>query len=229
MRSSRRACRDQPSSSPAIPRSIAARVRSGSTISPSSSRRATSKARSRSCGVAALSVAIRMALCARDSRCCSSLEKLLRRGDLEVVEIPDPEGLAVRHPWFIAATIPRGLYPGKSPVPPEPVRTVAVTALLVGRPDAPDPLVRETLAALYETDLRAACPALVTARAARDYDAAVMHPEVARYHNPSAGLERLVTAVYPLRRYEDALAHAANAGRRGAVKIAFDLRDERTR
>jgi hypothetical protein len=59
----------QPSSSPVIPRSIAARVRSGSTISPSSSRRATSKARSRSCGVAAVSVAIRIAPCARDSRC----------------------------------------------------------------------------------------------------------------------------------------------------------------
>jgi threonine dehydrogenase-like Zn-dependent dehydrogenase len=42
-------------------------------------------------------------------------------------------------------------------------------------------------------------------------------------------LARLVTATYPLRRYEDAIAHAATAGRRGAVKIAFDLRSERER
>jgi len=34
-------------------------------------------------------------------------------------------------------------------------------------------------------------------------------------------LGRLVTASYPLGRYEDAIAHAAEAGRRGAVKIAF--------
>jgi threonine dehydrogenase-like Zn-dependent dehydrogenase len=42
-------------------------------------------------------------------------------------------------------------------------------------------------------------------------------------------LGRLVSATYPLTRYADAVAHAADAGRRGAVKIAFDLRDERER
>jgi len=40
-------------------------------------------------------------------------------------------------------------------------------------------------------------------------------------------LGRLVTATYPLSRYEDAIAHAAGAGARGAVKVAFDLRGER--
>jgi NADPH:quinone reductase-like Zn-dependent oxidoreductase len=39
-----------------------------------------------------------------------------------------------------------------------------------------------------------------------------------------ARLERLVSARYPLERYEDAVAHAAGAGRRGAVKIVFDMR-----
>jgi threonine dehydrogenase-like Zn-dependent dehydrogenase len=42
-------------------------------------------------------------------------------------------------------------------------------------------------------------------------------------------LGRLVSATYPLRRYEDAIDHAASAGRRGAVKIAFDLRAEKER
>ena len=43
----------------------------------------------------------------------------------------------------------------------------------------------------------------------------------------AAGLERLVSATYPLREYRDAIEHAASAGRRGAVKIAFDLRAEK--
>lgn len=43
-----------------------------------------------------------------------------------------------------------------------------------------------------------------------------------------ANLERLVSARYPLERYEEAVRHAANAGRRGAVKIAFDLRRNRS-
>ncbi len=37
-------------------------------------------------------------------------------------------------------------------------------------------------------------------------------------------LGQLVTATYPLARYTDALDHAANAGRLGAVKVCFDLR-----
>jgi threonine dehydrogenase-like Zn-dependent dehydrogenase len=36
-------------------------------------------------------------------------------------------------------------------------------------------------------------------------------------------LGRLVSARYPLERYEEAVAHAGAAGRRGAVKIVFDL------
>lgn len=44
-----------------------------------------------------------------------------------------------------------------------------------------------------------------------------------------ADLGRLVSATYPLARYRDAIEHAANAGPRGAVKVAFDLRDEKER
>jgi len=52
---------------------------------------------------------------------------------------------------------------------------------------------------------------------ARTFDLAI---ELAQ----TTGAERLVSATYPLERHVDALAHAAEAGRRGAVKIAFDLR-----
>ncbi|HJP25499.1 MAG TPA: zinc-binding dehydrogenase [Acidimicrobiales bacterium] len=45
----------------------------------------------------------------------------------------------------------------------------------------------------------------------------------------AASLGSLVSAPYPLARYRDALEHAASAGRRGATKIAFDLRDEKER
>ncbi len=40
----------------------------------------------------------------------------------------------------------------------------------------------------------------------------------------SADLGRLVGATYPLEKYEDALVHAANSGRRGTIKVCFDLR-----
>jgi threonine dehydrogenase-like Zn-dependent dehydrogenase len=43
----------------------------------------------------------------------------------------------------------------------------------------------------------------------------------------SAELGRLLSALYPLDRYREAIDHAAHAGRRGAVKVAFDVRKER--
>jgi threonine dehydrogenase-like Zn-dependent dehydrogenase len=44
-----------------------------------------------------------------------------------------------------------------------------------------------------------------------------------------AGLESLLSATYPLERSAEAIEHAAAAGRRGAIKIAFDLRGEKKR
>jgi threonine dehydrogenase-like Zn-dependent dehydrogenase len=43
----------------------------------------------------------------------------------------------------------------------------------------------------------------------------------------TAGLGSLVTAAYPLDRYQEAIAHAGAAGRRGAVKVVFDLRSRK--
>jgi threonine dehydrogenase-like Zn-dependent dehydrogenase len=40
---------------------------------------------------------------------------------------------------------------------------------------------------------------------------------------------RLVSATYPLARFEEAVAHAGSAGRRGSVKIAFDITKGHTR
>ena len=40
----------------------------------------------------------------------------------------------------------------------------------------------------------------------------------------AVGTGRLVSATYPLARFEDAVIHAGAAGRRGSVKIAFDVR-----
>jgi threonine dehydrogenase-like Zn-dependent dehydrogenase len=41
----------------------------------------------------------------------------------------------------------------------------------------------------------------------------------------AAATGRMVTATYPIDRFEEAVLHAGSAGRRGAVKIAFDFRE----
>jgi len=59
-------------------------------------------------------------------------------------------------------------------------------------------------------------------RAVRSFELAM---EVAA----ALGTGRLVSATYPLDRFEEAIAHAGAAGRRGGVKVAFDLRDAKGR
>lgn len=59
------------------------------------------------------------------------------------------------------------------------------------------------------------------------YDRADFTAALALAHDLALG--RLVSARYPLDRYRQAIEHAASAGARGAVKIAFDLRSERNR
>ncbi len=62
----------------------------------------------------------------------------------------------------------------------------------------------------------------VAIRGSYAYEHADFHSaiEVIRHHD----LGRLLSATYALNDYTDAIAHAAAAGRRGAVKIAFDMR-----
>lgn len=45
----------------------------------------------------------------------------------------------------------------------------------------------------------------------------------------AADLGSLVSATYPLERFEEAIAHAGAAGRRGGVKVAFDLHNTKGR
>jgi hypothetical protein len=75
------------------------------------------------------------------------------------------------------------------------VRTVAVTALLTAPKDAPDELVSESLAVLYQSDLRSSYPLLLSARSARDHDAALMHPAVAPFHDPAGRFNRLAGTI----------------------------------
>lgn len=87
------------------------------------------------------------------------------------------------------------------------------SVVLVGMPGS----VRVDLTPLWQREVR-----LAGAYAYRHTTFATAFELVA-----DAGLGRLVSALYPLERWREALDHAAAAGRRGAVKIAFDLRSSK--
>ncbi len=80
----------------------------------------------------------------------TDLKSLLATGDFELLPIDAAEAISTRFDHFVPMTIPRGLYREGPPVPNLPIKTVATTAILVGGKDASEPLIKETLAVLYE-------------------------------------------------------------------------------
>ena len=95
----------------------------------------------------------------------------------------------------------------------------ALAALFLGMPAE----VKVDLTGLWhrETELKGAytygTERLPDGTTARTFDLAL---DTANHY----GAERLLSATYRLDEHVDAIAHAAAAGRRGAIKIAFDLR-----
>ena len=100
------------------------------------------------------------------------------------------------------------------------------TVALVGMPGK----VTVDLAPLWHREVRLAGGVRLRDRARREGTGAGVSTFVLALELAEAlGTGRLVSATYPLTRFEEAVAHAGAAGRRGAVKIAFDLRKGQTR
>ncbi len=121
--------------------------------------------------------------------------ELLDQGAYRLLEVGDADAIALSRPTFGVFDIPRGLYDERPPLPPETVRTIATTAVLVGRLDCPDRVVAEVLAALYEYDLRAQFPHLMPKSEVLASSPVPVHPEARRVLDPYADLDRVATFI----------------------------------
>jgi TRAP-type uncharacterized transport system substrate-binding protein len=115
------------------------------------------------------------------------LKALLQRGDYELISI-DAEGLADQHEFYRAKTIPVGRYghdKNNRPIPPQPVKTVATTAVLAVRDDAPASFVKNLLRALQSTTLHSRQPVLMDADEVRTYLADMpFHTTARAFYDP---------------------------------------------
>ena len=78
------------------------------------------------------------------------IDEVLLSGDFRLVPIRDHEALARSILGTKAGFIPAGLYGPERRIPPEPVPTITVTQLLVGRRDLPGRVVRDILEVIYD-------------------------------------------------------------------------------
>jgi len=115
-----------------------------------------------------------------------ALQKRLKRSEYQYLSV-DADAIADRHTHFVTHTIHRGSFRDEKgqAVPNREVKTVATTAYLIARRDAPPGLVRAALDALYQGDLGHKFPDLIPKDKAKDYlHGMPVHEAALEYYYP---------------------------------------------
>ncbi|MEM7246574.1 MAG: TAXI family TRAP transporter solute-binding subunit [Acidobacteriota bacterium] len=112
-------------------------------------------------------------------------------GRFELLPIRDDDAIAHRHLFFEPATLPRGLYHERPPRPPDDLDTIATTALLVTKKDAPTELIEPVLQALFEDRLRERFPGLYSRSEAASWELTPLADSAKTYFDPYRGLSTI--------------------------------------
>ncbi len=119
----------------------------------------------------------------------SAAARLLSRDDMDLLSLGDPdkkgsalEGIGVDAPYLLPAVIPEQLY---GSVPPKPIGTIGVRALLVARKDLDEDLVYNLTTSLFRAKVKLAEREQMLARLTEKFDASEspfpIHPGADRY------------------------------------------------
>jgi len=126
------------------------------------------------------------------------LAEVLGTNDFDLLPIADAEAVDMLHPFLRSTKVPRGLFAEAPPVPVEPIPTIATTAYLVARNDAPAPLISAVLASVHEESLRLEIPTLIPRHEASSRVPTRFHPVAQRYFNPSDNIGYITTVMESL-------------------------------
>jgi TRAP transporter TAXI family solute receptor len=122
-----------------------------------------------------------------------ALRELLATNRFSIVPIHSALAMELVHPFMRNVEIPRGLFAEHPSVPGENIPTIATTAYLICRSDAPDDLVEAALKTIHEESLRLKVPTLIARQDVPQWTATRMHPTAQRYFNPEDNIGAMVT------------------------------------
>ena len=107
------------------------------------------------------------------------MQELLAEGEYELLPIDDAMEFSLYQPTFHALALTKSMYPASN-LPPSGIVTVATTAFLAARADAPDVLVEKVLECLFSPKTIEECGLLSAERAAQ-WQGLAWHPAAQRY------------------------------------------------
>lgn len=126
------------------------------------------------------------------------LRHLLSKNEFDIVPIQSAMAMELVHPFIRNVEIPRGLFAEHPAVPAEAIPTIATTAYLVCRNDAPNDLVQAALTSIHEESLRLKVPTLIARAEVPAWTATRMHPMAHRYFNPEDNIGAMVSVMESL-------------------------------
>ena len=126
------------------------------------------------------------------------LREVLASNQFELVPIRSAPAIEMMHPFLRSVQIPQGLFAAQPPLPAEPIPTIATTAYLVARNDAPDHFVQAALTSIHEESLRLRVPTLIPRQQAPEWISTRLHPIAKRYFNPTDNIGMMANVMESL-------------------------------
>jgi len=116
------------------------------------------------------------------------LIQLVRTGQFDILPIEDSPALVLLHPFYLEATIPRGMFAEKPPAPPVPTPTLSTWALMVARKDCSSKMLTVALESLYCNSMQMSYPVMLPRKQAASWSFPPLHPASRTYFDPYGGL-----------------------------------------
>ncbi|NQZ06122.1 MAG: TAXI family TRAP transporter solute-binding subunit [Algicola sp.] len=116
------------------------------------------------------------------------IKKVVKDNLLKLLPISDAKAIALKHTHLHPFVIPKGIFSQNPPIPQADTTSVASTAILISRPGIDEHLVEVVLKTIYETNLRAHFPLMMTPKEVREWSLFPLKPASLKFLDPYSGI-----------------------------------------
>ena len=139
------------------------------------------------------------------------LQALFNDHAFELLPLKAAGAIQLRNAYMRQYVLPLGTYDVRGPIPPQDLPGLATTALLVGRRDLPDPLIRSLLESIYEGGLRYEFPSMFRKEAVVEFAPGPLVGEAELFFNPADRIGQMANIMESIAAFKE-LAFALFAG-----------------
>lgn len=116
------------------------------------------------------------------------LKNAIKKHNLRLVDIKDAKAISLKHTHLHPFTIPRGIFSENPAIPNKDMVSIASTAMLVSRKGVNETMIKLLLKSIYETNLRAHFPLMMTPDEVKSWALFPLKPASLKFLDPYSGI-----------------------------------------